>query len=137
MRSVRGRGRSALLIVPLLVLAACGANRERSLCSQYGDFQATVADIQELDPTSATSEDVVTIADDVLAELDQLQAASDGVYDAAISDLQASLTEFRQAAFALGTTDAESAQALLAEYRADVVVDYQVLTQRLDVACSN
>lgn len=125
-----------LLLVPVLALPACGELRERSLCRQYEDFQAAVADVRELDPETATGEDVIAIVDDVLGELDQLLAASDGVYDAVISDLRASLTEFRQAAFALGTTDIDAARPLLEDSWDAVAVDHQALTQRLDVACT-
>jgi hypothetical protein len=135
MRNARVRA-VVLLLVPL-TLIGCGAYRERSLCRQYDDFQAVVSEAQQLDPDTATSEDVVAAADDVLAELDQLLAASDGVYDGSISALRASLTEFRGAAFALGTAEADEAARLLLEDRWErVTVDYQVLTQRLDVACS-
>ena len=136
MKALGRNGSIALLIASLIVLAGCGDVRERSLCRQYEDFQEAVADVQELDPATATGEDVVRVVDGVLAELDQLLAASDGVYDAAISDLRASLTELRQAAFALSTTDTETARPLLEDNRENVVVDYQLLTQRLDVACT-
>lgn len=136
MRNVRVSGAIVLLLVPL-TLIGCGAYRERSVCRQYDDFQAAVAEAEQLDPDTATGEEVSAVADDVLAELDQLLAASDGVYDSTISTLRASLTEFREAAFALGTAEVDDAARLLLEDRWDrVVVDYQVLTQRLDVACS-
>jgi hypothetical protein len=129
------RGGSVLLLVPLLALAACGQVRDRQLCRQYEDFQASVAQVQTLDPQTATSEDIRAIADDVLANLDQLLAASDGVYDGAISTLRASLTTLREAAVDLDTNDLQVARPLLQDAWDRVVVDYQVLTQRLDVVC--
>lgn len=135
MKLLRERAGITLLLVAILALPACGALRERSLCRQYEDFQAAVDEIRELDPTTATGDDVTALVDDVLAELEQLQAASDGAYGAAISQLRTSLTEFREAAFALSTTDIDTARPLLEERWGDVVTDYQVLTQRLDVVC--
>ena len=135
MRSLRRRGGIGLLLVALLSLAACGNFRERSLCSQYEDFRAAVAQLQDLDPATATADDVRAIGDDVLAELAQLQSASDDVYVSAISDLRASITAFRQAAVDLPTTDFDVARPLLQDSWDDVIVDYQVLVQRLDVAC--
>jgi len=136
MRSLRRRGGIGLLLVALLSLAACGNFRERSLCSQYDDFGAAVAQLQELDPATATANDVRAIADDVLSELAQLQSASDDVYVSAISDLRASINAFRQAAVDLPTTDFDVARPLLKDAWDDVIVDYQVLVQRLDVACN-
>jgi hypothetical protein len=136
MRSLRRRGGIGLLLVALLSLAACGNFRERSLCSQYDDFGAAVAQLQELDPATATADDVRAIADDVLSELAQLQSASDDVYVSAISDLRASINAFRQAAVDLPTTDFDVARPLLQDAWDDVIVDYQVLVQRLDVACN-
>jgi hypothetical protein len=136
MRSLRRRGGIGLLLVALLSLAACGNFRERSLCSQYEDFGAAVTQLQDLDPATATSDDVRTTADDVLSELAQLQSASDDVYVSAISDLRASITAFRQAAVDLPTTDFDVARPLLQDAWDDVIVDYQVLVQRLDVACN-
>jgi hypothetical protein len=135
MKLLRERAGITLLLVAILALPACGALRERSVCRQYEDFQAVVAEVRELDPTTATAEDVTALVDDVLAELEQLQAASDGAYGAVISQLRWSLTEFREAAFALSTTELETARPLLEERWQDVVTDYQVLTQRLDVVC--
>ena len=136
MRSLRRRGGIGLSLVALLSLAACGGYPERSLCAQYEDFHAAVAQLQDLDPATATADDVRAIGDDVLAELGQLQSASDDVYVSAISDLRASITAFRQAAVDLPTTDFDVARPLLQDSWDDVIVDYQVLVQRLDVACA-
>ncbi len=136
MRSLRRRGGIGLMLVALLSFAACGDYRERSLCAQYEDFRAAVSQLQDLDPATATADDVRTIANDVVSELGQLQAASDDVYVSAISDLRASITAFRQAAGDLPTTDLDVARQLLQDFWDDVIVDYQVLVQRLDVACN-
>ena len=47
-----------------------------------------------------------------------------------------SITAFRQAAVDLPTTDFDVARPLLQDAWDDVIVDYQVLVQRLDVACN-
>lgn len=135
MSGVLRRGGTLLLLVPLVALTACGQVRERSLCRQYEDFQAAVAQVQELDPQTATIDDIRAISDDVLGELDQLQSASDGLYDSLISNLRASLTMLRQTAVDLGPTDLDVARPLLQDAWDDVVADYQLLTQRLDVVC--
>ena len=135
MSSTFRRGGIVLLIVPLVALVACGESRERSLCDQYADFQAAVAPVQQLDPDTATTDDIRAISDDVLAELDQLQSAADGQYDLVISNLRASLTVLREAAVELGPNDFDVVRPLLQDDVDDVVADYRLLTQRLDVVC--
>ena len=134
MRSLRTRG-IGVLLVALLTLAGCGESRERSLCSQYDDFREAAAQVQELDPATATIDDVRAVADDVRDELSQLQAASDGVYDSAISNLRTSLAVLRQTAVDLPPDDLDLARALIRDALEDVLVHYAVLVQRLDVAC--
>jgi hypothetical protein len=135
MSTILRRGSMILLVLPLVGLAACGELRERSLCDQYTDFQAAVAQVQDLDPGTATADDIRSIADDVLGELDQLQSAADGQYDVLISNLRASLTVLREAAVDLGPTGIDVARPLLRDAWDDVVADYRLLTQRLDVVC--
>jgi hypothetical protein len=120
----------------LLALGACGNLQERDLCRQYDDLQATVAQVQELDPATATTDDVRDIADETLASLDQLLAASDGLYDFAISTFRLAVTELRQAAVALPGTTLDVARPLMAESRADAITAYELLQQRLDVVCT-
>ncbi len=135
MSTILRRGSILFLVVPLVGLASCGELRERSLCDQYEDFQAAVAQVQELDPQTATIDDIRSIADDVLSELDQLRSTSDGQYEVLISNLRASLTVLREAAVDLGPTGIDVARPLLQDAWDDVVADYRLLTQRLDVVC--
>jgi hypothetical protein len=134
MRSLRTRG-IGVLLVALLALAGCGESRERALCSQYDDFRDAAAQVQELDPATATSDDVRAVADDVRSELSQLQSASDGVYDSAISNLRASLTVLSETAVDLPLDDLDLARDLIRDAWDDVLVNYAILVQRLDVAC--
>jgi hypothetical protein len=124
-----------LLLPALLALAACGQVRDRSLCPQYQDFQAAAAQVQQLDPQTATIDDIRAASDDVLDQLDQFQWASDGSYDELISNLRSSLIVLRESAVDLQPSEVAVARPLLQDSWDDVVNNYQLLTQRLDVVC--
>lgn len=131
-----GRRRSVIALTALaLTLTACGNAQERSLCRQYEDLQEAVAQIEELDPATATAADMLAIVEDVMVELDQFQAASEGLYDQAVSGLRLALTEFRQVTFDIGEESLEVARPLMEESWDNTVTAYQGLKQRLDVVC--
>jgi len=135
MNGVLRRGGAVLLLPALFALAACGHVRDRSLCPQYEDFNAAVAQVQELDPQTATIDDIRAISDDVLDQLDQLQWASDGSYDELISSLRSSLIVLRESAVDLEPSQLDVTRPLLQDAWDDVVTNYRFLTQRLDVVC--
>jgi hypothetical protein len=123
------------LIVLALILASCGNAQERNLCRDYEDLQAAVSQIEELDPETATATDMYDIVGEVMAQLDQLRAASDGEYDQAISTLNLALTELRQVTFDIGDESLEVARPLMEESWEQAVTSYNALEQRLDVVC--
>ena len=136
MRSLRRRGGIGLLLVALLSLAACGNFRERSLCSQYEDFGAAVAQLQDLDPrrrrpTTCGPSPMMSSPSSTSSRLRPTTCTSARSRTCALS-----ITAFRQAAVDLPTTDLDVARPLLQDAWDDVIVDYQVLVQRLDVACN-
>jgi predicted component of type VI protein secretion system len=118
-----------------LMLAACGNAQERNLCRQYEDLQAAVAQVEALDPETATAADALEIVENVMAQLDQFQAASDGLYDQAISNLNFALTDLRQVTFDLGDEGLVVAQPLMQESLDTSVAAYNALQERLDVVC--
>jgi hypothetical protein len=131
-----GRRRSVIALTALvLTLTACGNAQERSLCRQYENLQEAVAQIEELDPATATAADMLAIVEDVMLQLDQFQAASEGLYDQVVSGLRLALTEFRQVTFDIGEESLEVARPLMEESWDNTVTAYQLLAQRLDVVC--
>jgi hypothetical protein len=126
---------TALLCFPALV--ACGQLQERDLCRQWQDLQGAAAQVQQLDPATATAADLDAVANDVLVEVQQLQATSEGIYDQAITRFSESLVELRQAANDVGEEELEAARELLQDDWNDTRTAYQLLAQRLDVACGN
>jgi hypothetical protein len=130
------RGKWVVALTALtLTLTACGNAEERNLCRQYEDLQDSVAQIEALDPTTATAADMLSIVEDVAVQLDQLQAASEGLYDQAVSNLNLALEDLRQVTFDIGDESLEVARPLMEESWANTVTAYQLLAQRLDVVC--
>ncbi|HEU5113372.1 MAG TPA: hypothetical protein VFU96_08635 [Acidimicrobiia bacterium] len=119
-----------------LTIVACGNAQERDLCRQYEDLQEAVAQVESLDPATATAADVVGIVDEVIVQLEQFQAAAtEGNYELAVSNLTFALTELRQVAFDLGEEGLEVARPLMQESVETSVAAYNALQERLDVVC--
>ena len=116
-------------------LVACGNAEERDLCREYEDLQQAVAQIEELDPATATASDALAIVEDVIVQLEQFQAASDALYDQAVSNLSLALDDLRQVTFDLGDEGLEVARPLMEESLTTSVTAYDQLQQRLDVVC--
>jgi hypothetical protein len=119
-----------------LTLVACGSDAEEyDLCVQYDDLQAAVVQVEELDPETASASDMLAIVEDVIVELDQLQAASDALYDQAVSNFNLALEDLRQVTFDVGAESLVVARPLIEESLTATAAAYEVLKQRLDVAC--
>lgn len=135
MTKVGRRGRLIAIIALLLTFTACGNAAERNLCRQYEDLQEAVAQVEDLDPATATAADALELVENVMVQLDQFQAASDGLYDQAVSNLNSALTELRQVTFDLGDEGLEVARPLMQESLDNSVTAYDALQERLDVVC--
>ena len=128
--------RTIASVAMVLLIAACGGFEQRSLCRDYENLQESAAQIDELDPDTATAEDVRRIAEEVSADLTALSASAEDQYTQAISELALALDELEQTAYELGGTNLREAQPLLEDTFAATVVKYRVLTDRLDVVCN-
>ncbi len=118
-----------------LTLAACGNAAERDLCREYKDLQQAVAQVDELDPETATAADALAIVENVMAQLDQFQAASDGLYDQAVSNLNLALEDLRVVVFDVGDESLAVAKPLMEDSLTSTAAAYDALKQRLDVVC--
>ena len=135
MTNLGRRGWVIVLTALALTPTACGNAEERNLCRQYEDLQEAVAQIEELDPATATAADMLAIVEDVMVQLDQFQAASEGLYDQAVSNLNLALSEVRQVTFDIGEESLEVARPLMEESWDNSVTAYDALKLRLDVVC--
>jgi hypothetical protein len=131
------RGQVLAISALVLSLTACGSNaEERSLCREYEDLQEAVAQVESLDPETATAADALDLVENVMVQLDQFQAAAaEGIYDQAVSNLNLALSELRQVTFDLGDEGLEVARPLMQESLDNSVTAYNALQERLDIIC--
>ncbi|HEY6628276.1 MAG TPA: hypothetical protein VI193_04795 [Acidimicrobiia bacterium] len=118
-----------------LILTACGNAQERDLCREYEDLQQAVTQVDELDPETATAADALAIVENVMLQLDQFQAVSDGLYDQAVSNLNLALEDLRVVVFDLGDEGLVVARPLMEDSLTNTAAAYDALKQRLDVVC--
>ena len=136
MSGLRRRAWVSAVMALSLTIVACGNAQERDLCRQYEDLQEAIAEVENLDPETATAADVVDLVDEVMVQLEQFQtAATEGLYEQSISNLTFALTELRQVAFDLGDEGLEVARPLMQESLDTSVTAYNALQERLDVVC--
>jgi hypothetical protein len=136
MTGLRRRAWVVAMTALALALAACGNAQERDLCRQYEDLQEAVAEVETLDPETATAADALEIVENVLVQLDQFKAfATEGLYDQATSNLSLALLELRQVTFDLGDEGLEVARPLMQESLDNSITAWNALKQRLDLVC--
>ena len=75
----------AVIIAISGLLVGCGEQETRDFCTQYADVVAKADELESLDPETATVDEIRDQAEDFQAELDQLQAVSEGSLDSVIS----------------------------------------------------
>lgn len=129
------RGWLVALTALALTLSACGDAEERSLCRQYDDLKAAVAQLEDLDPATATADEFRAIVEDVMVAAQAVQTTAEGLYDQSFSNLRFALVDLRQAAVDVGDEPLEVARPLLEDSWEASVTAYQLLKQRLDVVC--
>ena len=130
------RGPVIALTALVLTVTSCGMAEQRSLCREYEDLQEAVAQVESLDPETATAADALEIVENVMVQLDQFQAAAEaGNYDQAVSNLRFALTELRQVTFDLGEEGLEVALPLMEESLNSSVTAFNALQERLDIVC--
>lgn len=141
-RSGRRSGRllSAALVLALMpAVAACGGQQEQrsaqNLCTQYKELVAAGDELRAMDLRTAKAEEVRGRIDTLIAELDQLQAVSEGRYDTLISALRSALTDVKESAVTAGGSLEESRNQLqetLQPFKERIAS----LKERLDTLCS-
>ncbi|MGN8245455.1 hypothetical protein ACTHAM_002574 [Cellulomonas soli] len=139
---VRGR-RVRRLGVALLALAcsggavACGgpSPAEQDPCTQYADVADALADLQQLDPSTASADEVASAAGEVQVQLDQLQAVSEQRYDAAVSLLRSTVTAVEQSLAVSAGVSPEQVAQQVDEAMTAVVEAWAPLVDSLGGAC--
>ena len=84
---IRSAAMAALFVAVAVALAACTqeqsqASAEADLCASLDAFGVALQDFQDLDPASASVEDVEAAREDIDAALEDVTAAASGVSEA-------------------------------------------------------
>lgn len=101
------------VVLGVQLLSSCADTAAQEFCSQYDDLVVAAQKLREVDPATTRVEELRAAADDVQAELDQVQAVAEGRLDDAISRLRANVDAARQAAVDAGTEALETARPLI------------------------
>ena len=125
----------AIAAIPLL--AGCGDNADRDLCTQYAGLLAAADEWQQQDPLTSTAEDLRAASEEFQDELDQVQAVAEGRLDTAISTLRANIDAFRQAAIEDDSEALEAARPLLEDAKEDVDEAWAVVEALADIQCDD
>ncbi len=116
-------------------LTGCADTRDQSLCDQAADLQASVDQLRDLDPATATADEIRDGVETVILETQQLRAAADGTLQTAAADLQAALDDLRRSLSELDEGDLATARPLIEDTWSDVTTAYANLEQRLQTGC--
>jgi hypothetical protein len=127
--------RFGVAVAALPLVAACGDTAQMDLCTQYADLVTAADELQQLDPTTATAEQLRAASEEIKSELDQFQAVSEGRLDSAISMLRANVDAVRQAAIEEGGEALETARQLLEDVMEDVAQAWAVVQRLADAQC--
>src|SRR5690349_2027127 len=118
-----GRARGAVLALTLGLLAGCGTDTaEADLCTQYDDVVAQAENLRSWEPATDDVDELRDRAETFGAELDQLQAVSEGRLDSVISTLRTTINGFLASAVDQGQDALEAARPAL-EDAADEISD--------------
>lgn len=122
-------------LVAAVTLTACADTRDQSLCDQAADLTTAVDELRELDPATATAEELRGRIEAVVVETQQLRVAADGTLETTAANLQAALDDLRRSLSELDVQDLEVARSLIEDSWSDVTTAYATLEQRLATGC--
>ena len=125
-----------LLVFPL-VLGGCGVwnPAEQDVCAQYQQFRASADALRQLDPRTATADQVRAAAEKARADLNQVSASADGMLDTSISAVRASLLDLQEAATTASDKGLAAARPMLAESAMNVKQSLAALQSDVQNVC--
>lgn len=139
MSTPSARGAAAVLVALAYLggTAGCGgpAPAEQDPCTQFTDLAGAVDDLRQLDPSTASADELTSAAGEVQVQLDQLQAVSEQRYDAAVSLLRSTVSAVEQSAAVSAGVSPEQVAQQVDEAMAAVAQAWAPLGRSLETAC--
>ena len=135
--------RGAALALALGLLAGCseadqaGTADTAARCKQYEDLEAQAEELRSWDPQTDDVEELRAQAEDVSAELDDLQAVADGRLDGAITALRGAVDDFRDSVAEQGAKARDAAQPALQDARERIEEAVSVVALVVENQCGD
>ena len=128
---------SVVALAALATVSACGITdyRGRDFCTQYSEVQQSADAVRQLDPQTASADDVREAVEDLRRQVGQLQGTSDGNLNTQVSNVRAAAGSLREAAVAASQEGYVAAQPLLEASVTDVKQSLAVLKASADAKC--
>ena len=126
-----------VVVVMMPVVTACGIadTASRDLCTQYQQFVASADALRQLDPSTASADEVEAKVADVRARLNQVAATADGRLDTAVSNLRSALVDLEQSAVTASAEGYTVARPMVQESLTEVKVRFAALQQAAASEC--
>jgi hypothetical protein len=134
-RTARAGAVAVALLTGLTVTACAEPDPAQELCAQLTDLAQAVADVQALDPTTVTADELSQAAADAGSRLDGFQAVSEGRYDTAASTLRSTLDAVVQSVAASTGVPPEQVAAQLEDELTDVGQAWAALEDSVAPSC--
>ena len=106
-------------------------------CAQYEDLVAQAEELRSWDPQTDEVEELQAQAEDVVAELDDLQAVADGRVDSAITAMRAAVDDFRDSVAEQGQEAKDAVQPALQDARERIEEAVSVVALVVENQCGD
>lgn len=127
---------AAAVTALLLLVSGCGQIQDRDVCDRVAALQTSVRDLQKTDIRTASPDQLQKLADDALARLNALQAASETPYDQAIANLEEAIMDFQSSVTAAGQQARATAEPLIEDALDTLNKRFHQFTSGIDVTCT-
>lgn len=130
--------RVGVLLACVGLLVACNYTenaKAQNLCTQYDQLVAAVDKLRSEDPLTAQAAELRAASQEVSAQLDELQAVSEGLLDTALSTLRAEVAAVKESAVAAGTEALDAARPQLQDAFANLAKAWAVMQRVADTQC--
>jgi site-specific recombinase len=124
-------------LAALATVSACGITdyRGRDFCTQYSEVQQSADAVRQLDPQTASADDVRQAVEDLRRQVGQLQGTSDGNLNTQISNLRTAAADLRAAAVTASQEGYVAARPLLRVSVTDLKQSLAVFKASADAQC--
>jgi hypothetical protein len=130
-----------IAITSVVLLGGCAEMadnaRGNDLCAQYGELVTAADEFRARDTLTSTVDEMSSRAEHFRDELNQVQAVADGRLDTAITNLEATLDDLRQATIDKGEEYRSTVAPLWQDDMEQIAESWAVLQQAAATQCAD